>query len=435
MNSSSPRRSPETRRVAIEKLAPTGEGIARTSEGTGFVSGSLPGEEVEVEITERRARFWRGRVVELLSSSPHRQFGPHEHCAGCDWAHVEIEFARRAKRDLFLETMARLGGLDAALFGELPLEPSPGGYRLRTRLHAAGRGADSALGYFAPRSHRVEPAENCESLSLETRRWLPRLKEALATSGAPVSEVSIAENREATARIARIALAPEGDRRDAHALESALDRVLEGNVVVGEDGDRWAESGIVLFWHEVAGRQFPVTPDAFFQVNRHLLEPLYEDVRDRARKTPGLALDAFGGVGFFAGALLDSGHRVVSVESSASAVALAERARERSSAGEGNEWKIAQAAMIPFMSAAAETFDLVVADPPRAGLGKELATLLADRIRERILYVSCESATLARDLAVFRSRGYAIAEARLFDLFAYTHRVEAVVTLTRADAR
>ncbi|HEY6930435.1 MAG TPA: TRAM domain-containing protein [Thermoanaerobaculia bacterium] len=428
-------RSRETRRVAIEKFAPTGEGIARTPDGTGFVSGSLPGEEVEVEMTERRARFWRGRVTELLAPSSQRRFGKHEDCAGCDWAPVDLSFARRAKRDLFLETMSRLGGLGAELFGDLPLEPSPGAYRLRARLHAAGRGADLVLGYFAPRSHRIETAENCESLSEQTRRWLPRLQNALRASGASVSEISIAEDRGAAARIARIALAPGSDRRDAHALEAALAGVIEGTVIVGEEGDRWSGSGSELLWHEVAGRNFAVAADAFFQVNRHLLEPLYEHVRDAAQAKPGLALDAFGGVGFFAGALLDSGHRVVSVESSSSAVALAERARDRRPSARGDDWRIVHAAMRPFLSARPESFDLAVVDPPRAGLGKELATLLADRVRERIVYVSCEPATLARDLAVLRGRGYEIAHARLFDLFAYTHRVEAVAVLVRSDSR
>ncbi|HEX7252796.1 MAG TPA: TRAM domain-containing protein [Thermoanaerobaculia bacterium] len=427
-------RSREIRRVAIEKFAPTGEGIVRTSDGTGFVSGSLPGEEVEVEMTERRARFWRGRVTELLSPSSQRRFGAHTNCAGCDWAPVDLSFARGAKRDLFLETMSRLGGLGAELFGDLPLEPSPGDYRLRTRLHAAGRGADLAVGYFAPRSHRVETAESCESLSEPTRRWLPRLQNELRASGASVSEVSIAEDRGATARIARIALAPGSDRRDAHALEVALAGVIEGIVIVGPEGDRWTASGTELLWHQVAGRAFPVTADAFFQVNRHLLEPLYEHVRDAAQAKPGLALDAFGGVGFFAGALLDLGHRVVSVESSSSAVALAERARDHGEA-RGDDWKIVHAAMRPFLSARSESFDLAVVDPPRAGLGKELAALLADRVRERIVYVSCEPATLARDLAVLQDRGYEIAQARLFDLFAYTHRVEAVVALVRSDSR
>src|SRR5262249_47986419 len=155
-------------------------------------------------------------------------------------------------------------------------------------------------------------------------------------------------------------------------------------------GQRWAGSGKELLWHAVAGREFPVTPDAFFQVNRHLLGPLYEHVRDAARMEPGLALDAFGGVGLFAGALLDSAHRVVSVESSSSAIALAEGARDRCPSRSENDWRIVHAAMLPFMSAQSESFDLAVVDPPRAGLGKELATLLAERIRRRIIYVSCE---------------------------------------------
>src|SRR5262249_981895 len=309
-----------------------------------------------------------------------------------------------------------------------------GGDRPRPRPHSAGRGTDTALGYFAPRSHRVETAENCESLSAGTREWLPRLREAVAASGAPVSEVSIAEDREAAARIARIALAAGGDRRDAHALPTARTGGLPGALSVSPDGERWAGSGEELLWHAVAGREFPVTPGAFFQVNRHLLGPLYEHVRDAARMEPGLALDAFGGVGLFAGALLDSAHRVVSVESSSSAIALAEGARDPCPSRRQKAWRIAHPSLRPFMSAKAESFDLAVVDPPRAGLGKELATLLAGRIRRRIIYVSCEPATLARDLAVLFGRGYQIAESRLFDLFAYTHRIESVLTLRRSDS-
>src|SRR5262249_38296390 len=127
-------------------------------------------------------------------------------------------------------------------------------------------------------------------------------------------------------------------------------------------------------------------------------------------------------------------HRVVSVESSSSAIALAEGARDRCPSRSENDWRIVHAAMLPFMSAQSESFDLAVVDPPRAGLGKELATLLAERIRRRIIYVSCEPATLARDLAVLFGRGYQIAESRLFDLFAYTHRIESVLTLRRSDS-
>lgn len=423
----------DRRRVTIEKLAPTGEGIARTAEGTGFIAGALPGEDVEVEVTEARKKFWKGRVVGLLSRSPDRVAGPHESCAGCDWAYLDLDRARQVKRDLFLETMARIGGLSPELFGELPIEPSPGGYRLRARLHAAGRGREAAVGYYAPRTHRVESARNCDALSRGMRDLLSRLAEPIASSGAPLSEISIAEDLLGSAHLARIVLAPEGSRRDAHALEAGLRRVFDGLVIVSHRGERWSETGSPFLWHEVGGRRFPVTAGVFFQVNRHLLSRLYQYVRAEAALPPGLSLDAFGGVGLFAGALADAGHRVVSVEASSTAVALAAQAKKRGSSGHEDDWRIVHSAMLPFMHAHTESFDLAVVDPPRAGLGAPLAAMLAERVRDRIIYVSCDPATLARDLAMIQSRGYRVARARIYDLFAFTHRLEAVVTLERSD--
>ncbi len=176
------RERPMIRRVRIDGLAPTGEGVARTPEGVGFVAGALPGEEVDAEVGEFRKKFWKGRVVGD-SRSPLRtaQSGGHaDGCAGCDWAHLDLARARDFKRALFLETMERIGRLPREPFGELPVVASPPGYRLRNRFHVTGRGASAEVGFFAPRSHRVEPAGACEALSEGMRALMPRLAAAVA---------------------------------------------------------------------------------------------------------------------------------------------------------------------------------------------------------------------------------------------------------------
>ncbi|MGH9315769.1 MAG: class I SAM-dependent RNA methyltransferase [Thermoanaerobaculia bacterium] len=420
------------RRVTVEKLAPTGEGIVRGAEGVGFVEGALPGEQVEACVHEVRRRFWKGRTVSLLLASAERRAGPHADCAACDWAHFDAEAARREKRRLFGETMERIGELPAKLFGELPILPSPPGYRLRARLHVTGRGGQTALGYYAPRTHRVEPAEKCEALPEAVRALLPPLREAIAESGADVSSVAMVGALDGTPRIARI-LTGDGtseDRRGAHALSSALAGLLEGVAVEGQHGELLASRGERRLWLCVGGRQLPVTARTFFQSNRFLIEDLYRDVlREAAAVPPGQALDAFSGVGLFAGALLDAGHRVVSVEADGHAVEQALEAKKR---WQAQAWQVMRSGVLPFVRSASQPFDLAVADPPRAGLGLELAGALADCVRSRIVYVSCEPATLARDLAVMVARGYRIVGTRLYDLFAFTHRVEAVVVLSRA---
>jgi tRNA/tmRNA/rRNA uracil-C5-methylase (TrmA/RlmC/RlmD family) len=420
------------RRVRIDSLAPTGEGVARTAEGVGFIAGALPGEEVDAEVGEVRKRFWKGRAVEIRARAPERLSGGHaEGCAGCDWAHLDLARAREWKRTLFLETMERIGELPRRLFGEIPITASAPGYRLRNRFHVSGRGASAAVGFFAPRTHRVEPADGCEALGREMRALLPRLRESVAQSGAGVSEIATVETLDESRRLARATLSEGADRREANALLSALEPLFDGVTVADRSGAVLGRAGTTRLWLPVGGREFPVTAGTFFQGNRHLIGPLYAEVAREAALIPaGRALDAFGGVGLFAGALLDAGHAVVTVEADHSAVELALEAKKR---WDAQGWTITHSAVLSIVAKETEVFDFVVVDPPRAGLGLRLSEALPARIGQRLAYVSCDPATLARDLALLRPAGLEIRGARLFDLFAFTHRVEAVVALERVS--
>jgi len=421
------------RRVRIEKLAPTGEGIARTAEGVGFVAVALPGEDVEAEVGETKKRFWFGQAVSILSASPLRCAGPHAGCAGCDWAHLEPGAAREAKPGLFLETMERIGELDSKLFGELSIAGSPPAYRIRSRFHVAGKGAEAVFGFHAPGTHRVAPADSCEALTDELRSALPVIRQAVGSSGVEVAEFATLETLDAARRIATVRLAERPVGFGAGGLAASLSTIFEGVRVRGPDGSVLERHGPARLPMAVEGRVFEVSADSFFQVNRHLASRLYADVRaEAAVAAPGRALDAYSGVGFFAGALFEAGHRVVSIEESALAAEDAERnSRAWATA---DRWQIERSPVDRFFGQTRDAFDVVVADPPRAGLGLRLAREVAVLTRRRLIYVSCDPATLARDLAVLLEEGLAIAGAKLYDLFAFTHRVEAMIVLERRGA-
>jgi tRNA/tmRNA/rRNA uracil-C5-methylase (TrmA/RlmC/RlmD family) len=413
------------REVRIEKLAPTGEGIARTADGVGFVDGALPAELVATTLYEMRKRFWRGSLRAVLEPSPDRVDGPHAGCAGCDWAHFAAGPARQSKRELFLESMQRIGKLDPSLFGELPIASSAPEYRLRARFHVS----DGRAGYYAPGTHRVVTAAACEALSAATRARLPAFEDATRSSGTSVSELATLETLEGDRRLLRATVA--GDPAAAARLGDALAKSFEGVRLRSADGKRLLDRGDRALSLTVGGRAFSVSVDSFFQGNRFLVGTLFGDVAAEARKVePGPALDAFGGVGLFAGALLAAGHAVSSVESDAGAAADACATREGFE--DGNRWEIGEGTLARFLEEDDRRFDLVVADPPRSGLGADVAGELARRARARFVYVSCDPATLARDLPAILAEGFAIREARLYDLFAFTHRVEALVALERA---
>ena len=418
-------------------MAPTGEGVARTPDGVGFVAGALPGEETEAEVTSSKKRFWFGRSLSIASPSKDRVAGPHAGCGGCDWSHFEPGAAREAKASLFLETMERIGGLTPEAFGPLRVAPSPPSYRIRSRFHVEGHGPMAALGFYAPGTRSVLPAEACEALTGQMRAALPAIRDAVAASGLPVREVETLETRDALRRIAAVTLAqePEGAGTAPGALASALSLscAFEGVRVKAPDGSLIARHGPARLPIEVEGRTFEVSAGTFFQVNRHLAPALYGDARAEAARVPaGLALDAFGGSGFFAGALLDAGHRVVSVEGGETASEDAGRNRRAWAAADS--WRIVASPVDLYLGASKDAFDLVVADPPRAGLGLRLSAELAARASRRLIYVSCDPATLARDLPAILREGFAVASARLYDLFAFTHRIEAMIVLDRQKA-
>ena len=419
------------RRVRISRLAPTGEGIARDAAGVGFVAGALPGEEVDAEVEEVRKNFWRGRAAAVIAGSPDRILSPAEACPGCDWGHFDLAAAREAKRVLFRETMQRIGKISADRFGELPIVPSETGYRLRNRFHVAGRGADLVVGQFAGRSHRVVPVSACRAITPAMAALLPAVRDALAASGAAVSELATLEDRNGVHRLARVTLSETSrrqNRADAESVGARLAPLFAGLEVGGRDGRALFQAGNARLAIETGGRRFLVSAGSFFQGNRHLVERLMADVAEVAGGSrPGEALDAFGGVGFFAAALLDAGHSVTSVEGNPSAARDA--ARTRQGWEDAERWRILPSSIAGFLSSSSRRFDLVVVDPPRAGLAR-LTRPIAERARRTLVYVSCDPATLARDLAELLS-DFEIAGARLYDLFPLTHRVESVVTLVR----
>ncbi|HEY1252752.1 MAG TPA: hypothetical protein VGH97_16350, partial [Thermoanaerobaculia bacterium] len=415
--------------IRIEKLAPTGEGIARTADGVGFVDRALPGELVETTLVERRRRFWRGRPVRILEPSPNRVDSAHAGCGGCDWAHFAAEPAREAKRELFLETMQRIGHLEPRLFGALEAPaPSAPGYRLRLRLHVAGWGEGARLGYFEPGTHRVVSAAACEAIAPPTRAGFPEIRDAIAESGVAAEEVAFLEDLPGTRRLLRLTGA--GDAAGEALLGERLLSGFEGVLLRSAEGAIRLERGGRRLPLEVGARRFRVSVDAFFQGNRYLVATLMEDVREQAARVPsGMALDAFGGVGLFAAALLDAGHEVVSIERDLEANEDARASRAEWT--DGVRWTAEAASIDSFLRDDDREFDVVVADPPRTGLGTPIAQALAKRTRRLFVYVSCDPATLARDLPILRAAGFEIRSARLYDLFAFTHRVEALIALER----
>ena len=389
-------------RLEIERLAPTGEGVARLSGKVVFVEGALPGERIDAEIFAERSRFGRARTLSVELASPDRRAADahSERCGGTDWAHFDPAAARAAKRGLFLETMSRIGGVSAAAFGALPISESPLEYRLRNQFHVQGRRA----GFFERHSHAIVPIEGCEIVSAPARELLSELARSNGAADDVVETIDSVETVETGA---------------GHEI-ALWNRTREEPVGTNRAVEIRSAS---------ASASFSVSPRSFFQVNRFRFPHLFEEVRNRARALGGAtALDAYSGVGFFTRALADAGFRVTAVEGSAESVAFARENLLRHTDPAAAE--IVASSVESFLERSPASFDLVLADPPRAGLSDHAAEI-ARRARSAIFYVSCDPASLARDLRIILALGFEVESAHLEDFFPLTHRVEAFVSLRR----
>jgi tRNA/tmRNA/rRNA uracil-C5-methylase (TrmA/RlmC/RlmD family) len=391
-----------------------------------FVRHALPGERVRAVVTEGGTRFWRADAVEVLEASPDRvtpawpAAGPGG-VGGGELSHVALPAQRRWKAAVLAEQLARLAHLERDVVVEAaPGDDERGGLGYRTRIDLVAD-AEGRAGMRRFRSHDVVPLDGmplatdavaalAEDEGVWTRRWRP---------GAEIELV-----------------APDGGGEPVLLVDGTPGH--RGRADTRPNARRAVAEAVTLGAGAVAGREFRyrVAADGFWQVHRAAPGVLADAVLAAVGDVAGARiLDLYSGAGLFtlplAAAAGESG-RVVAVEGDARAVKDARRnahalpqvtlhlgAVDRVLAGTDAAGADVGAA------------DVVVLDPPRAGAGRAVVGAIADRGPQTVVYVACDPAALARDLAYFADRGYALDGLRGFDLFPHTHHVEAVAVLQK----
>lgn len=363
--------------IGIEKLVAGGDGLGRTDGLAVFVPFAAPGDRLRVRITERRGGFARARIVAVLRPGPGRIAPRCRHfgeCGGCRLQHVDPAAQAAAKGEIVREALRRLGGIrwDA----EIPVRTGPPyGWRSRGELRRkAGR-----LGQLREGSHDFVAVDECPLL-------VPRAESLLE----------------------ELAAGPDGTVRFA----------------VGDDGEV-ASDPTARVTRRVHGFAFEFGAGDFFQGNRSLVGDLVREVED-GRKG-GLAVDLYAGVGLFTLPLARSFREVVAVEGSAAAAQGEANARAN---GVGNVRFVHRSVNAWLSSHEGPVPDLVVLDPPRTGAGPEVVARLASLAPVEMVYVSCDPATLARDLRGLVGAGYRVVSVVALDMFPQTAHVETVVGLT-----
>ena len=451
--------------LTIEKLIYGGDGLARLPQpesqpgaavpqaavpqphpGPGkavFVPFVLPGERVEARIVEEKPGFARALAGEILTRSPLRtepQCPYFGYCGGCHYQHTGYEHQLAIKTQILKETVRRLGHVELP---EVAVHPSPPwNYRNRTRMQVHG-GRNFVLGYFRWGSRDLLPVEQCPISSELINRAIAALWE-LGRAGQvaeKILEIEFFANAEDTQLLVEINL-PDGYWTDRSrptpvdtvtALRAALPaiegvavfkKVQDGSLVREEVPKKLREVfGENELEYHAAHAIYQVSAGSFFQTNRFLTDELVRlAIQDR---TGSHALDLYAGTGLFSLPLAQAFERVTAVEAAPFA------AHDLKHNAPGNV-AVLRETTEKFLSGLEDdaSADFVLVDPPRAGLGEKVTRKLAALAPRRLTYVSCDPATLARDLRVLAEGGYRVTQAHLVDLFPQTFHMESVVGLS-----
>jgi 23S rRNA (uracil1939-C5)-methyltransferase len=389
-----------------------------------LVAGAIPGELVGVEIEKVQRHTAWGVARAVLEPSPDRVEPFCDlFCGGSLYAHVRYPRQLDLKRDVVRDAFARIAHID--LSADVQVAPSrPDGYRMRARLHVSG----GRLGFYREGTHELCDPGPTRQLLPETIDAIRALEAALGNvSELVVHEVAVAENREATERAVHLELARDADpSRLAPAL--TLPGITGVSCSAGPSRRALTLAGTPEITDTVEGVRLTRQARAFFQGNRYLLGDLVKGVW--ALAPPGPVLDLYSGVGLFAAALAASGqHEVVAVEGDR----VAAHDLKRNVAPYGSRVKARHEAVEVFLAKGHADIarGTAIVDPPRTGLSRDALTSLLALHPERIVYVSCDIATLARDVRLASDRGYALASLEAFDMFPHTAHIESLALLTR----
>ncbi len=461
LSSSSPVRPAQAKRgadivVDIADLAAGGAGVARLDGYVVFVHGGLPGDRVRARIDRARAAYAEATAVEIVAPGDARQASPCAHfgtCGGCNWLALDIAAQRDVKARHVREQLQRLGGVrDVEV---LPTLASPRTFHYRNKMEYSFFAGDDGpvLGlHVRGRFDRVFSLNECMLASEDSVRLAHAAVRLARRDGIPAYHqrrhtgvlrvLATRESRTSGAILAHLVAA-----RDLPAFDRWVEPLREacpslaGFVVTTNDtasgistvGASRVAWGTDRFLETLGGMTFDVHVKAFFQVNVEQAEQLAQCVLDRAAlRGDERVLDLYCGTGTLALLLARNAREVIGVEASPEALADARRNAERNGVA---SCRFLHGAVEDLPIASLRPVDLVVIDPPRAGMHPRALESVAALEAPRLVYVSCNPATLARDLAAFAERGYRAGAVQPIDMFPHTAHVEAVVALQRESQK
>ena len=416
----------DTIEAAIERILPGGVGLAHAEGMTVFVYLAAPGDLVRVEVERTRGKVAFASIQEIIKPSPVRVEPPCPYfgrCGGCDFQQLGYETQLQTKVEIIRDCLHRLGGFDPV--PDFEIHPSPKEWHYRARANWQVDRTTNELGYFERGSNRVCDVEFCAVLVPELQAELQRVRGQLDTGSRAsrpphASKESLESELESFANPVQPASINLGKNIEAVAGD-------EGVSVAFDAG----KSETTVVSRRIAGETYHFSAAGFFQINHELLEPIIEAAIGDA--AGGLAVDLYCGVGLFTLPLARRFKKVVGIEANRIATSFARQNLKSADLTNAFVETARVGEWLQVNSASLGPVDFLLLDPPRTGAeNKDIHGILQLR-PSQISYVSCDPATLARDLKKLIAAGYKLDSIKALDMFPQTHHVETVVRLSFAS--
>ena len=451
----------ETRELIVTDLNNLGYGVGRIGDLVVFVSGAVDGDRVETKIIKVAKNYAVGRLEKILSPSPHRlpvpDPCPARGCGGCAYRAIgyahELELKRNAVKAAF-----RRAGLPDAEVAPVLATGKTAGYRNKAQYPVTGTPDEPVIGFFAPKSHRVTDARKCPlqpplfgEILDEIARQIKKYKIAPydeKTHTGLLRHIYLRSSKEEKEVLLTFVLNGDALPHAGEVIRELTDRfpALVGiginvnrektNVICGDEYKTlWGKDGIT---DDLAGVKLSFSAASFYQVNRDAAELLYKKAKEIADfKGDEVLLDLFCGVGSIGLSMADAVREVVGIEIVPDAVKCAVENAKRNGI-ENASFFAGDASDVEKLLAGAESElgkelrpDAVILDPPRKGCDEKLLAFLVEKKIPKIVYISCNPETLARDVAFLSKKGYGFSAVTPVDLFPRTAHVESVCRLIR----
>lgn len=421
--------------LLIEKLVHGGEGLARLPSGQAvFVPGVLPGEEVRARLARRSKGVYRAELIEIITPSQDRTAPPctgELECTGATWSHIAYPAQLRIKEEILLDTLGRIGGIGPKTL--LPILPSPviDHYRLRTQFTVRTEADGQKIGFFRQGTYRLVEVENAFLLHPLINRTLSAIR-GLSGKLPPLSEIHINVTPADEAHLLFFTHAPSCPPLGPFLDE--LRRRVPG--VVGITGFANRKKAFTLGRNyltlEAGGLTYRATEGNFYQVNweqnRNMIRTVLEFAGPESDET---VLDLYCGIGNFALPLAKRAKRVIGIESGYSAIEDAKRNAElngiRNAEFLADDLEKGLKKLLEQKTRA----NVIVLDPPRSGATLKTTERVLAFVPRKIVYVSCNPSTLARDLKYFALFGFRVDRLRPVDMFPWTYHIECVAEMVR----